>query len=124
MSSLSLGVPPDELVRRISEIDLTKRRRTDTITSETSPATLSPGATIRYSRDELFRLAPDGVATPKLPNPPPSTPIELPATPPSDDQLALTAAQAQQAVPAKKKKKKTSGKNKKLAPTGFEGMSH
>jgi hypothetical protein len=136
MASTSDALQADELSRRISEIDLTnQRRRTDTITSTASTSTSSGGgvslsaptsnlgsSTCRYSREQLLRLAPSGVATPLIPNPPPTTPTDLPLTPPSDDQLAvLPAGNAPPQPAAKKKKKKSSGKNRKAPPSGFEG---
>lgn len=134
-SSLSKPVRPDELVRRISEIDLNAlntRRRAGTLTAEDAPVSdaaaitpsTSPTRTGHYTREELLRLK-SGVpsATPQLPNVPPPTPVESLPTPPDDGELAAaTALNPQQtAEPGKKKKKKSSGKNKKAAPTGFEG---
>ena len=134
MSSFSSEPHPEELSRRISEIDLT-HQRSYTLTSESAEpvadtTTLEDAApaNLRYSREELLQLAPEGVASPAQPNPPPSTPIELPLTPPDETGETQLAGQNQNvqapAHPAKKKKKSGGGKNKKAAPTGFEGLFH
>jgi hypothetical protein len=103
---------------------------------------------VRYTQEELLGLRPkdkkkngarvefvevgspptDGVMTPPnfvAPAPPPPTPAS-PGTPPTLDEgvlkekangLAPLVAEGEK----KKKKKKSSGKNRKAAPTGFEG---
>jgi hypothetical protein len=127
MASLH-GVHPEELSRRISEIDLTSvRHRADTQTGDRP----------RYTPEELLQLRPahephgddqhtvaTGVKTPAdVPAPPPPTPNHGPGTP----EEKLTGAKLngdipQEDQPKKKKKKKRSGRNKKPAPTGFEGL--
>jgi hypothetical protein len=125
----SLHPHPEELSRRISEIDLTNlRRQTDTET----------GNPPRYSQTELLKLRPtekngasitaaeiaEGMKTPHdFPAPPPPTPDDHPATPDDDDNSLAVQAPAE-AAKKKKKKKRSSGKNKKgkVAPTGFEGQ--
>lgn len=121
------NIPPEELSRRISEIDLTNlRRRADT----------ENGNPPRYSQAELLKLRPiekngghaateeivdivDGTETPiAIPAPPPPTPNVRIASP--DD---ITRAIQEPAEPIKKKNKKSSGKNKKATPTGFEGQN-
>jgi hypothetical protein len=118
-----IGVHADELSRRISELDLTSLRR-PTVTHESGP---------RYTAEELLNLRPDhedhhdhlaaleGIKTPPEVHPPPPTPHHEPNAP--DQPLADVekSADAAPEVPIKKKKKKSSGKNKKPAPTGFEG---
>lgn len=136
---------PDELSRRISEIDLTNlRRRSDTLT----------GNPPRYTQDQLLAYRPDkkdgaqatvlemaeGLKTPpNVPAPPPPTPSNHPGSPPNEDapdghehakdgdnendaeadDEATGDAIAGEAK--KKKKKKRGGRKKHAAPTGFEG---
>jgi hypothetical protein len=105
---------------------------------------------VRYTQEELLSLRPkddkkngeqvevveigsppiDGVMTPPnfvAPAPPPPTPAS-PGISPTPDEGVLKE-QPNGLVPAvaggeqKKKKKKSSGKNRKAAPTGFEGSS-
>lgn len=126
------GVHPEELSRRISQIDLTSLRHRANTQIENVPP--------RYSSEELLRLRSqhechdahaaivEGLKTPPdVPAPPANTPAYRPATP----EQHPTELQQKGALPqtldvngegTKKKKKKSSGKNKKAAPTGFEGL--
>jgi hypothetical protein len=121
------GLHPEELSRRISEIDLTNlRRRADTATSNPP----------RYTQADLLKLRPsekdgahftaaeftEGITTPTdFPAPPPPTPDHLGSA--DDHESVDDNSHAVQAPveAAKKKKKKSGGKNKKAASTGFEG---
>lgn len=124
-----LGVPPAELSRRISDLDLGSDRRP-------SITQLEDGR--RYTITELNGLrpeqengdhavTPEGVKTPVTPDGV-KTPPEVPAPPPtphnelssSDGALADIDTNTEEQT-KKKKKKKKSGKSKKAAPTGFEG---
>jgi hypothetical protein len=128
------GVHPEELSRRISQIDLTSlRHRTNTQTENVPP---------HYSSEELLRLRPrheyhdahaaivEGLKTPPdVPAPPANTPAYRPATPeqhPTELQQKGALPQALEVngeeTKKKKKNKKSSEKNKKAAPTGFEGL--
>lgn len=121
-----LGVHADELSRRIGELDLNSQRR---------PSITQPESGSRYTIDELNGLRPeqekhgdqaapiDGVKTPpEIPAPPPS-----PHNEPGSSDGALgdidtnTEVPGKEQIKKKKKKTKSSGKNKKPAPTGFEG---
>jgi hypothetical protein len=103
---------------------------------------------VRYTQEELLSLRPkdkkngarvelvevgspptDGVMTPPnfvAPAPPPPTPAS-PGTPPALDEGVLKekanglAPLVAEEEKKKRKKKKSSGKNRKAAPTGFEG---
>jgi hypothetical protein len=102
---------------------------------------------VRYTKEELLSLRPkgerkngahvefvevgsppDGVMTPPnfvAPAPPPPTPAS-PGTPPALDEVVLKEkpnglAPIVAEGEKKKKKKRSSGKNRKAAPTGFEG---
>jgi hypothetical protein len=124
----SLGVHAGELSRRISEIDLASVRHRSDTQSEDKP---------HYSAQELLQLRPnvegqdspaiatEGVKTPPdLPVPPPSSPNAGSATPEELPEVAEAKADAprqEESKEKKKKKKKSSGKNRKAAPTGFEG---
>lgn len=127
---MSLSAPhPEELSRKMSEIDLTSIHSTKDVLPEYRPV---------YSREELLNLrqethdgqidTPDlkhaGVMTPvSPPNAPPSTPADNPPGPTQGDEedkgLLVGSGEGK-----KKKKKKSSGagKNKKTPPTGFEGL--
>ena len=75
---LEYGPQPEELARRISQIDLSNsRRRSDTITSA-SGLPVNP----RYTREYLMSLSP---VTPNILTVPPPTPNFLPHSPPADD---------------------------------------
>ena len=79
---LEYGPQPEELARRISQIDLSNtRRRSETITS-TSSLPVNP----RYTREYLMSLDP---VTPNSLTVPPPTPNVLPHSPPADDQELL-----------------------------------
>lgn len=122
----SYGVHADELSRRICELELAPLRRPSIAESENGP---------HSNTEERSHLRPDqeshnkhteadvGVTTPpEVPAPPPS-PHHEPST--SDGALAdidtNTDAPGGEQPKKKKRKKKSSGKNKKPAPTGFEG---
>jgi len=121
---------PEELVRRISEIDLTNLRRRSGTISELPH---------RYTQQELLALRPEkeksdvqitvneiGETPPALTVPPP-TPDHAPGTPVDGEPLGEVKQAIEQPVEElKKKKKKRSGgksKNKQPPPTGFEGSS-
>jgi hypothetical protein len=140
---------PEELSRRISQIDLTNaRRRSGTATGDDGDS-----ANLRYTIQDLLELGP----TPKAATVPPPTPNVLPYTPPneeapsgisaptspSSDQpttVQITEAQAvavesesedyglrNPEIPMKQKKKKKrsrkgKSKSKKASVTGFEGL--
>jgi len=116
---------PEELVRRISEIDLTNLRRRSGTISELPH---------RYTQQELLALRPEkekgdvrvtvneiGETPPALTVPPP-TPNNAPSSPDDGGPLSETKQTIEQPVEkTKKKKKKTSGgksKNKQPPPTG------
>jgi hypothetical protein len=122
---------PEELSRRISEIDLTNLRRC---------AENETGNPPRYTQAQLLAFRPterdEGVKTPtSVPAPPPPTPSNHPGSLAVHDTLNsreladddINAAEADDEgtgdEPKKKKKKKKSGRGEKKqgAPTGFEG---
>lgn len=122
--SSSFRVHPDELSRRISELDVTNLNR---------PSSTESHSGLRYTIGDLNNLRPnqendndnesldEGVKTPvEVPAPPPSPHNESST---SDGALADidTNGKSLDGEQAKKKKKKRSGKNKKPNPTGFEG---
>jgi hypothetical protein len=119
-----MGVRPDELSRRISNLDIASLRRPSIATSENGPT---------YSVEELCRLRPnredqnnheaecEGIKTPpEVPAPPPSPHDNSASEGALADVDTNTDGPAEQA--AKKKKKKKSGKSKSKKPTGFEGI--
>jgi len=78
-AKLEYGPQPEELARRISQIDLSNaRRRSETITS-TNSLPVNP----RYTQEYLMSLNP---TTPNTLTVPPPTPNVLPHSPPDDDQ--------------------------------------
>jgi hypothetical protein len=112
----------EKLSRAISEIDLTSIRHPIDTLPEYGPT---------YSKDELLSLRPEmqgahtGMAegnttSPGPPVPPAPTP-EHPANASEDTQLEVKDANVV-LPPAEPAKKKSSEKNKKAAPTGFEGL--
>jgi hypothetical protein len=128
------------LHRAISELDLNAKL-------ESVQAQRGPG--LRYTQDELLTLRPEaekysghvevaelnGVKTPPYltcPAPPPPTPAspESSLTPTRNGHLDSAGANGALSpiaeAPPKKKEKKSGGKgkNKKPAPTGFEGTCH
>lgn len=130
-------IHPEELSRRISEIDLTNlRRRADTVTGNPPRYTPTELLQIRPSKSDesnvpTFELA-EGMKTPNtVPKPPPPTPNNHPGSPAALDlhedvepgQNAITVGElAVDGVKKKKKKSKSKGGKKKApAPTGFEG---
>ena len=123
-----MALPPDELSRRISQIDLTAMKAKDTL-PEYGP---------RYSKDDLLKLRPethdghvdaldlmlDGVKTPTSPPaPPPSTPADkLNEVGQGNDDEEVQAPPSGEVKKKKKKSKKSSGANKKAPATGFERL--
>jgi hypothetical protein len=136
-----MSTPPETTLHRaISELDLNAKL-------ESVQAQGGPG--LRYTQDELLNLRPEaekyfehvevaelnGVKTPPYltcPAPPPPTPAspESSLTPTQNGHLDSAGANGAlspiaEASPKKKKKKSGGkGKNKKPAPTGFEGTCH
>lgn len=128
---MALAPHPEQLSRRISEIDLTSR----------GPKDILPEYGPRYSRSQLLSLRSetqdgcvdtpgfkfDGVMTPPSvshPAVPPSTPADH--TPEGDSDFeeedgGLTMPEGEQKKKKKKKKSSGAGKSKK-GITGFEGL--
>lgn len=138
-------VTPDDaqaaLSRAISDIDLNKALKEVQNKPENLRYTAKDLLSLRPGKNdgEHVEVAevrlPDGVMTPPFapcPNPPPPTP----ATPSNASNVNSSNERAKEdknsipgtslpsmiADPEKKNKKKSSGKNRKLAATGFEGM--
>jgi hypothetical protein len=124
----SLGVHPDELSRRISEIDLTSlRSRPGTQSEKQRGYTAEELLQLRSENHDDQAATVEGLKTPpEVPAPPPS-PHHEPTTldePPADTDTEPLADAPREEKSKKKKKKKSSGKNKKPSPTGFEGQLH
>jgi hypothetical protein len=123
----SLGIHPDELSRRISEIDLTSlRRRPGTQSEKHRGYTAEELLELRSENHDDQATTAEGLKTPpEVPAPPPS-PHHEPTTldePPADTEQLADAPREEQSK-KKKQKKKSSGKNKKPSPTGYEGQLH
>lgn len=121
-SPTKLAIQPEELSRRISEIDLTNlRRRADTVTGNPPRYTQAELLGLRTENNGVHAPLPEfleGIKTPNAPPPPPPTPASGgQGSPASGDSGSIQPV----AEPKKKKNKRSSGKNKKPAPTGFEG---
>lgn len=121
----------EELSRAISEVNLTSTRHPIDALPEYGPV---------HSRDEMLSLRfkkqdehlehvemAEGMTTPPGPPAPPAPTPESLDTALEDTQLEERDANAvlpstELAKKKKKKNKKSSGKNRKPAPTGFEGL--
>lgn len=131
------------LSRAISDIDLNKALKEVQNQPENLRYTAKDLLSLRPEKDNGERVeatevgcpTPDGVMTPpfsscpKPPPPTPATPINYTHINSSDEHakedkgcIPGTSLPSVIAGPEKKKKKKSSGKFRKPAPTGFEGM--
>jgi len=125
----SSGVHPGELSRRISELDVSSLHRPSITEPENGPHQTVEGLTsprLGQENHNEFTVVHRGVKTPpEVPAPPPTPQNEANNEASNSDgalaDIDTNAKALGDEKSKKKKKKKSSGKNKKPAPTGFEG---